>query len=66
LESCLTSLGRVSLAYPNHTPFNEAGGFGTKEEAHWLAQGKGGLGLQTQPMRGEVNGISEVFGLVPL
>ncbi len=65
-ESCLTSLGRVSRAYPNHVRFNEAGGLGGKEEAHGLARLEGGFGLQSQAMRGEVNGRSEVFSLVTL
>jgi hypothetical protein len=65
-ESCPVSLGRVSLAYPDYARFNEAVGFGSKKEAHGLARGKGGLGLQSQAMRGEVNGSSEVFSLVTL
>jgi hypothetical protein len=59
-------LGRVSLAYPDYARFDEAVGFGTKKEAHRLAQGKGGLGLQSHAMRGEVNGSSELFSLVTL
>jgi hypothetical protein len=59
-------LGRVSLAYPDYARFNEAVGFGSKKEAHGLARGKGGLGLQSQAMEGEVNGSSEVFSLVTL
>jgi hypothetical protein len=62
----LTILGRISLAYPDYARFNEAVGFGTKKEAHTLAQGKGGLGLQTQAMRREVNGIREVLSIVSL
>ncbi len=65
-ESYLTSLGRVSLAYPDYARFNEAGGIGSKKETHGLAWGKGGVGLQAQAMRGEVNGSSEVFSLVTL
>jgi len=65
-ESCMTNLGRISLAYPDYARFNEAVGFGTKKEAHRLAQSKGGLGLQTQAIRREVNGISEVLSLVTL
>jgi hypothetical protein len=57
-------LGRGSLAYPDYARFNEAGGFGSKKEAHGLARGKRGVGLQSQAMRGEVNGISEAFSLV--
>ena len=66
MESCLTSLGRVSLAYPDYARFNDAGGFGSKKEAHGLAGGKGGVGLQSQAIRGEVNGVSEVFSLFTL
>jgi hypothetical protein len=66
LESCLTSLGRVSLAYPDYAGFNKAGGFGSKKEAHGLARGKGGVGLQSQAVRGEVNRSSDVFSLVTL
>jgi len=65
-ESYLTSLGRVSLAYPDYARFNEAGGIGSKKEAHGLAWGKGAVGLQAQAMRGEVNGSSEVLSLVTL
>jgi hypothetical protein len=57
-------LGRLSLAYPDYARFNETGGFGSKKEAHRLALGKRGLGLQTQAIRGQVNGISEVFSVV--
>ena len=66
MESCLTSLGRVSLAHPGYAGFNEAGGFGGKKEAYGLARGKGSVGLQSQAIRGEVNGSSEVFSLVTL
>jgi len=66
LESCLTSLIRVSLAYPDYTRFNIAIGNGRKKEAHGLAWGKGGIGLQSQAVGGEVNGIREVFDLVTL
>jgi hypothetical protein len=59
-------LGRVSLAYPDYARFNEAVGFGTKKEAHRLAQGKSDGGLQLQAIRGEVNSSSEVFSLVTL
>jgi hypothetical protein len=59
-------LGRVSLAYPDYARFNEAVGFGGKKEAHGLARGKGGVGLQSQTIRGEVNGSGEVFSLVTL
>jgi hypothetical protein len=59
-------LGRVHLAYPDYARFNEAVGFGSKKEAHGLARDKGGVGLQSQAMRGEVNGSSEVFSLVTL
>ena len=64
MESCLTSLGRVSLAYPDYASFSEAGGFGTKKEAHRLAWGKRYVGFQSQAIRGEVNGIGEVLSLV--
>ena len=66
MKSCLTSLGRVSLAYPDYARFNKAVGLGSKKEAHGLARGKGGVGLQSQAMRGKVNGSSEVFSLVAL
>ena len=66
MESCLTSLGRVSLAYPDYARFNDAGGFGSKKEAHGLAGGKGGVGLQSQAIRGEVHGRGEVFSLITL
>jgi hypothetical protein len=56
----------VSLAYPDYARFNEAGGFGSKKEAHGLARGKRSVGLQSQAMRGEVNGSSEEFSLVTL
>ena len=59
-------MGRLSLAYPNYARFDEAVGFGSKKEAHGLARGKGGVGLQSQAMRGEVNGSSKVFSLVTL
>jgi hypothetical protein len=59
-------LRRVSLAHPGHARFNDAPGFGSKKEAHGLALGKGGPELQTQAMRGEVSGISEVFSVVTL
>ena len=54
-------VGLVSRAYPDHTRFNEAVGFGAKKEAHRLAHGKGGLGMPTQAIRGEVHGIGELF-----
>ena len=66
MESCLTSLGRVSLAYPDYARFNDTGGLGSKKEAHGLALGKGRSGLQTQAMRGEVNGGSEMFSFLTL
>jgi hypothetical protein len=59
-------LGRVSLAYPDNARFNEAVGIGSEKEAHRLARGKGGVGLQSQAMRREVNGSREVFSLVTL
>jgi hypothetical protein len=59
-------LGRVSAAYPGYARINEAGGFGGKKEAHGLAWGKPDGGLQSQAIRGEVNGGSEVFSLVTL
>jgi len=59
-------LGRVSLAHPSYAGFNEAGGFGGKKEAHRLARGKGYVRLQSQAIRGEVDGSSEVFSLVTL
>jgi hypothetical protein len=59
-------LGRVSLAYPDYARFDEAVGFGCKKEAHGLARGKGGVRLQSQAIRGEANGSSEVFSLVTL
>ena len=62
----MTNLGRIYLPYPHYTRFNEPIGPATKMEAHRLARGKGGFGLQTQPLRGEVNGISKVFSLVTL
>jgi hypothetical protein len=43
---------------------NAAVGFGSKNEAHGLARGKGGVGLQSHAMTGEINGSSEVFSLV--
>ena len=64
MESCLTSLGRVSLAYPDYAGFNKAVGVGGKKQAHGLARGKGGVGLQSQAIRGEVNGSADVFSLV--
>jgi len=66
LESCLTSLGRVSLAYPDYAGFNEAVGVGGKQQAHGLARGKGGVGLQAQAIGGEVNGSTDVFSLLTL
>jgi hypothetical protein len=66
LESCLTSLCRVILAYPDYARFNEAVGFGSKKEAHGLPRSKRGVGLQSQAIRGEVNRSSEVFSLVTL
>jgi hypothetical protein len=66
LESCLTGLGRVRLAYPDYAGFNEAVGVGGKKQAHGLAWGKGGVGLQAQARRGEVNGSADVFSLVTL
>ncbi|MGD0228541.1 MAG: hypothetical protein ABSF71_40090 [Terriglobia bacterium] len=63
-EPCLTSLGRISLPYPDYTRFNEAVRFGSKQEAYGLARGKGGVGLQPQAIRGKVNGSSEVFSRV--
>jgi hypothetical protein len=59
-------LGHVSFAYPDYARFNEAIGIGSKKHAHGLAWCKGGVGLQSQAMRGEVNGSSEVFSLVTL
>jgi len=38
----------------------------TQKEAYGLARGKGSVGLQSQAIRGEVNGSSEVFSLVTL
>ena len=64
MGSCLTSLGRVSLTHPGYAGFSEAGGFGGKKETHGLARGKGCVRLQSQAIRGEVNGSSEVFSLV--
>jgi len=66
LESCLTSLGRVSLAYPDYAGFNKAVGVGSNKEAQGLARGKGGVGLQSQAIRGEVSGSADVFSLVTL
>jgi hypothetical protein len=59
-------LVRVSLAYPDYTRFNIAIGNGRKKEAHGLAGGKGGIGLQSQAVGGEVNGVREVLSLVTL
>jgi len=64
LESCLTNLGRVNLAYPDYAGFNEAVGVGGKKQAHGLAWGKDGVGLQAQTTRGAVNGSADVFSLV--
>jgi hypothetical protein len=64
LESYLTTLGRVSLAYPDYAGFNDVFGVGSKKEAHGLARGKGGVGLQSQAIRGEVNGSADVLSLV--
>jgi hypothetical protein len=66
LESRLTSLGRVGLAYPGYARFNKVCGFGSKKKAHGLTWGKGGVGLQSHAIRGEVNGSREVFSLVTL
>ena len=66
LESCLTSLGRVSPAYPDYAGFNEVVGVGGKKQAHGLARGKGGVRLQSQAVRGEVNRSADVFSLVTL
>src|ERR1017187_341237 len=66
LESCLTSLGRISLAHPGYAGSNEAGRFGGKKEAYGLARGKVCFRLQSQAISGEVNGSSEVFSLVTL
>jgi len=66
LESCLTSLGRVRLTYPSYAGFNEVCGFGSKKEAHGLTWGKGGVGLQSHAIRGEVNGCREVLSLTTL
>ena len=57
---------RVSLPYPDYARINEAIGIGSKKEAHGLARGKGGVGLQSHAMTGEVNGSSKVFSLVTL
>jgi hypothetical protein len=66
LKSCLTSLSRVSFAHPGDPRSNEVGGFGGKKEAHGLARGKGGMGFQSQSIRGEVKRGTEVFSLVTL
>jgi hypothetical protein len=66
LKPCLTSLSGVSFAHPGYTRSNEVGGFGGKKEAHGLARGKSGLGLQSQSIRGEVNRSAEVFSRVTL
>jgi hypothetical protein len=64
LESCLASLGRVSLANPDYAGSNVAVGVGGKKQAHGLARGKGGVGLQAQAIRGEINGSTDEFSLV--
>jgi len=66
LESRLAGLGRVSFAYPDYAGLNEEVGVGGKKQAHGLARGKGGVGLQSQAIRGEVNGSADVFSLVTL
>jgi hypothetical protein len=64
LESRLAGLGRVGLAYPDYAGFNEEVGIGGKKQAHGLARGKGGVGLQSQAIGGEVNGSPDVFSLL--
>ncbi len=66
MESRLTSLGRVSLAYPGHARLNKVCGFGGKKKAHGLTWGKGGVGLQSHAIRRKVNGCRQVFSLTTL